>query len=315
MLVLLVAALCSLPTSAGSRTISTWIAPGDGGIGNRDLTEALAWVTKNQGHISSLSAFRYGTGGAQNLTAASFNTQVRALGIDVYTLWGGNYGDFENATAIAATVAEVLDMVTAGNFSGVDLDFEHPESWGPQFVGMNSTTRAELRAQYSRLLRALSSALHAAGSKMSECVGTYPTRQNGVDVYYDPQVIGETNDVVRVMNYDMFYVGGRGVLSLRSRPDCAGMGPTSTQQWAKFSMEWWLQYIPKSKLVMGLPSYSNDYSALPGFGGCLLYTSDAADEEDSVDLGGRRIIKKKKTKDRECTRKNIKRRNIVIHKL
>eukprot|EP00658_Telonema_sp_P-2_P053304 TRINITY_DN4178_c0_g1_i51.p1 TRINITY_DN4178_c0_g1~~TRINITY_DN4178_c0_g1_i51.p1 ORF type:complete len:188 (-),score=78.47 TRINITY_DN4178_c0_g1_i51:45-608(-) len=32
---------------------------------------------------------------------------------------------------------------------------------------------------------------------------------------------------------------------------------------------------------------------------CLLYTSDAADEEDSVDLGGRRIIKKKK--------KNIKR--------
>src|SRR5674536_269696 len=29
---------------------------------------------------------------------------------------------------------------------------------------------------------------------------------------------------------------------------------------------------------------------------CLLYTSDAADEEDSVDLGGRRIIKKKKTK-------------------
>src|SRR5664279_3838335 len=25
---------------------------------------------------------------------------------------------------------------------------------------------------------------------------------------------------------------------------------------------------------------------------CLLYTSDAADEEDSVDLGGRRLIKK-----------------------
>eukprot|EP00658_Telonema_sp_P-2_P013897 TRINITY_DN15269_c0_g1_i1.p1 TRINITY_DN15269_c0_g1~~TRINITY_DN15269_c0_g1_i1.p1 ORF type:complete len:490 (-),score=157.99 TRINITY_DN15269_c0_g1_i1:57-1526(-) len=33
---------------------------------------------------------------------------------------------------------------------------------------------------------------------------------------------------------------------------------------------------------------------------CLLYTSDAADEEDSVDLGGRRIIKKKKNiTDRE----------------
>ena len=31
---------------------------------------------------------------------------------------------------------------------------------------------------------------------------------------------------------------------------------------------------------------------------CLLYTSDAADERSSVDLGGRRIIKKKKCTQR-----------------
>ena len=38
-------------------------------------------------------------------------------------------------------------------------------------------------------------------------------------------------------------------------------------------------------------------ACLPGRGRwwlCLLYTSDAADERSSVDLGGRRIIKKKK---------------------
>ena len=34
-------------------------------------------------------------------------------------------------------------------------------------------------------------------------------------------------------------------------------------------------------------------TGLVGENGCLLYTSDAADEEDSVDLGGRRIINKK----------------------
>ena len=33
--------------------------------------------------------------------------------------------------------------------------------------------------------------------------------------------------------------------------------------------------------------------AIPGLWACLLYTSDAADERSSVDLGGRRIIKKK----------------------
>ena len=31
----------------------------------------------------------------------------------------------------------------------------------------------------------------------------------------------------------------------------------------------------------------------PKYNHCLLYTSDAADERSSVDLGGRRIIKKK----------------------
>ena len=33
------------------------------------------------------------------------------------------------------------------------------------------------------------------------------------------------------------------------------------------------------------------------FNCCLLYTSDAADERSSVDLGGRRIIKKKKSEE------------------
>ena len=37
---------------------------------------------------------------------------------------------------------------------------------------------------------------------------------------------------------------------------------------------------------------------------CLLYTSDAADERSSVDLGGRRIIKKKK-KNKKSVRKAL----------
>ena len=35
-------------------------------------------------------------------------------------------------------------------------------------------------------------------------------------------------------------------------------------------------------------------------GVCLLYTSDAADERSSVDLGGRRIIKKKNSAVIRC---------------
>ena len=38
---------------------------------------------------------------------------------------------------------------------------------------------------------------------------------------------------------------------------------------------------------------------------CLLYTSDAADERSSVDLGGRRIIKKKTTVTRTHARSTL----------
>ena len=43
---------------------------------------------------------------------------------------------------------------------------------------------------------------------------------------------------------------------------------------------------------------------------CLLYTSDAADERSSVDLGGRRIIKKK-TRDNVSRDQRIRPRNYL----
>src|SRR5665648_1013350 len=63
-----------------------------------------------------------------------------------------------------------------------------------------------------------------------------------------------------------------------------------------------LGYISRQKLdIKGIPLLPTDFSIakeaieISGrFKDCLLYTSDAADEEDSVDLGGRRILKKKK---------------------
>ena len=43
-----------------------------------------------------------------------------------------------------------------------------------------------------------------------------------------------------------------------------------------------------------------DAGAAHRIGACLLYTSDAADERSSVDLGGRRILKKKNNKGTSC---------------
>mgnify|MGYP003381351408 CR=1 FL=1 len=55
----------------------------------------------------------------------------------------------------------------------------------------------------------------------------------------------------------------------------------------------------RPKLRQGAPCVRSEreLSGLAGrHPGCLLYTSDAADERSSVDLGGRRIIQKKKRK-------------------
>eukprot|EP00658_Telonema_sp_P-2_P058849 TRINITY_DN4744_c0_g1_i17.p3 TRINITY_DN4744_c0_g1~~TRINITY_DN4744_c0_g1_i17.p3 ORF type:complete len:105 (+),score=19.77 TRINITY_DN4744_c0_g1_i17:700-1014(+) len=83
---------------------------------------------------------------------------------------------------------------------------------------------------------------------------------------------------------------GGGCLSV-----CRRGGSTTTRSWiadmrrdhVRAAEVSWLQKTP-ILLFSDFP-----YSALIP---CLLYTSDAADEEDSVDLGGRRIIKKKKKK-------------------
>ena len=44
---------------------------------------------------------------------------------------------------------------------------------------------------------------------------------------------------------------------------------------------------------------------------CLLYTSDAADERSSVDLGGRRILKKKHNIETQKTDRHKKKRESI----
>ena len=57
-------------------------------------------------------------------------------------------------------------------------------------------------------------------------------------------------------------------------------------------------YMGYNKRKCEVVTFSSLYS-------CLLYTSDAADERSSVDLGGRRIIKKKNSAAITLLRQNI----------
>lgn len=150
---------------------------------------ACACPQKNKDHIGSLSTIGYGPPGPGNVSAAQFNAELKAMGIDTYFLWGGNWNSFWTKEAINNTVQYVFKQLEATGEVGVDLDFEHPETWGPDFADpLNKSFAAELTSKYSDFLRTLSAALHAKGFKMSECVGSYPTRDGGIAVYYDPAV-------------------------------------------------------------------------------------------------------------------------------
>ena len=54
--------------------------------------------------------------------------------------------------------------------------------------------------------------------------------------------------------------------------------------------------VQSRKMRSGLQTVHDRHADVEQDHICLLYTSDAADERSSVDLGGRRIIKKKKKK-------------------
>ena len=55
-----------------------------------------------------------------------------------------------------------------------------------------------------------------------------------------------------------------------------------------------MKYILLLYLITSVIHAQENRFIFPKQTDCLLYTSDAADERSSVDLGGRRIIKKKK---------------------
>jgi Glycosyl hydrolases family 18 len=184
------------------------------------------------------------------------------LHIEVYHLVTGKASDVDTPAHRRATVDRFVHECQAKGYDGIDLDFEHLDP--------------SLRSAFSDFLRQISSALHKIGKKLSICVGCYPNAEwnSPEKQFYDPKVVGETCDLIRVMCYDMYWAPGWKWANpqLKGHPD-AGIGPTSTYLWARAGMRFWLGQVPREKLVMGLPAYSNDYALGPQGSGKQVYAS------------------------------------------
>ena len=69
-----------------------------------------------------------------------------------------------------------------------------------------------------------------------------------------------------------------------------GLGDVYKRQIKKRTLQGIIDRFPEN--LVGAKEIAADLTNMR-YSSCLLYTSDAADERSSVDLGGRRIIKKK----------------------
>ena len=241
-ILLLLVVLCLIPPTSGlgqqavahkgRKQIATWLV--------FEEEKGFDRIQRNADILNSLSVF--------GDPPKEFIDRCHQLQIEVY--WGvsGNASAFGSRAQVQSTLDKYLQACLSNGYDGIDLDFEN--------------LAPALQDKYSEFLRKASSALHGAGKKLSHCVGFYPGMELNPPkkIFYDPKVVAETCDLIRVMCYDLYWAPGRGDPKMVDRPDTQGIGPTSSFPWARAAMLFWLKQAPRQKLIMGLPAYSNDYA-------------------------------------------------------
>lgn len=245
-LLVLVSASCGqeAPANAGKQVI-LWYIYKDGSS-FKDL-EPVKDV------ISSISVF--------GNPPKEFIDECHQNDIEVYHAVGGSEENINTPEKIKALVENYVEDCKANGYDGIDMDFEH--------------LSPEVQEIYTGFLELASERLHAAGKKLSHCVGFYPALylDANAKMFHQPEVLARTCDLVRVMCYDMYFAPGVGKPELKHRDDCMGVGPTSNYPWTKEAMAYWISQVPKEKLVMALPAYSNDYAVTGDSKGRQIYQS------------------------------------------
>ena len=183
-----------------------------------------------------------------------FLDECHRNGIELYKAVTGKAHDIDTPEEREALYEDYMDFCASG-YDGIDFDFE----------GIDPG----VQDMYSEFLKEAADRLHSAGKKVSHCVGFYPNMYNDDDaqMFYDPAVLEQVCDFVRIMCYDMYWAPGN---SGGDAP--AYFGPTSHYAWAKLAVQYWKERISQEKLIMALPAYGNDYVIEKGLKGRQVYS-------------------------------------------
>jgi spore germination protein YaaH len=140
--------------------------------------------------------------------------------------------------ARARAIASMVDVAKRHNYWGIQVDFEN----------VNVDDKDNLTLFY----REMADALHRIGKKISIAVVHRPDEQSGPTRYhkwlfanwragYDLKALADAGDFISVMTYSQH--------TRRTPP-----GPNASLPWAEDVVKYFLQFMPASKLSLGIPT-------------------------------------------------------------
>lgn len=174
-----------------------------------------------------------------------------------------NHEVLSNATKRKALVTELVSIVKANGFDGIDIDFE--------------AKQARTKDYFSTFLKELYAAM---GNKWVYC--TIESRSplnhrylpgqtiapDALDYANDYSAMNKYCDRVEIMAYDQGIVDQL-LNSARSAP----YAPVADPGWTGAMIELVAQSIDKKKLILGVPTYGYEYKVTPQGGGSFNYQS------------------------------------------
>jgi hypothetical protein len=140
------------------------------------------------------------------------------------------------AAAAAKLVPDVVHLLRADGFDGLDLDLE----------GRNGSDRAG----FARFVQLVAAGVHQARTGWEVAIDTYPQSASDPTDFFDVKSIGAAVDQVFVMGYDMWVAG----VPSANAP-LAGSGISDAA-----ALQTYEPLVPRSKLILGVPFYGVDWT-------------------------------------------------------
>lgn len=209
-------------------------------------TRALESIRQYGSHLDVIADFAYQVGGdgsiqgspSSDILQESLNQRIAPL--ILFHNFNGRIFDpeplrslFTSTTVRNRFIENMLGVLPPG-VAGVHIDFEGVE--------------AAYRVNYISFLESLRVTLHERGYLLTIAVPA--KRSEGEAPGYDFAEIGRICDAVTIMTYDEHYSGGEA-------------GPIASLPWMTQALDYAIQWIPRSKILIGIPVYGYDWSSGP----------------------------------------------------